>query len=107
MNMKSGISIEKAKEIFMACDDNAGHHILWIDKNGEVHLDRVPEELSPIGFQESKISMQCRFETYTCGCGYVGPEAAKDDKYMENICNSLEAAWTKYKGQEKIGYIDY
>jgi hypothetical protein len=105
--MDNNPSITQLEQIFMACDDNAGHHILWISRDGNVHLDRLPDELGPIEFEDSKPNMQCRFETYSQGAGYVGSDAAKDHKFINTVFNDLVTVWPKVKGQNEVEYIDY
>jgi hypothetical protein len=107
MNMQKKPSIDELKDIFSQCDDEAAHHVLWIDKSGEVFLSRLPEELTPIGFEEAKPEMQVRFETYSQGTGYVGSEAANDNKFIANVFNSLLKVWPKAKNQNRVEYVDY
>ena len=107
MNMNSNPTIDQLQQIFTACNDKAGHHVLWIERNGEVHLDQLPEALGPVGFEESKFEMQCRFETYSQGAGYVGAEAAKDKDFIESVYDELVRVWPRVKGQSDIEYVDH
>ena len=44
-----------------------------------------------------------RFETWTAGNAYVGPDAAKDDKWVEKVYNDLKENWPN----PKSAYIDF
>jgi hypothetical protein len=107
MNMNHSPTVDELKQLFAAADDEAGHHSLWIDKSGEVHLSVIPEELTPIGFEDATPSMQIRFETYGEGLGYVGPSAAADDKFIGDTFRRLVKAWTPPFSVGKIKYVDY
>ena len=52
MNLAQNPTRDELNDLFAACDDNAAHHILWVGHNGEVHLDRLPDDLTPAGFGE-------------------------------------------------------
>lgn len=39
--------------------------------------------------------LQFRFESYVVGGGYVGPTAAKDQAYLQQIFDSLLSGWAE------------
>jgi len=43
MNMNNNPTSEQLKELIASVDDNAGDHCLWIDNDGNVHLDLATE----------------------------------------------------------------
>lgn len=101
-NVVQGITIKEVEDLFRAADDNAGHHVLWLDVNGDVHLDCLVDE-GPVAF-ESRMApnMKVRFETYDQGNDYVGPDAAADAKGMQFAKQQLERAWA-----HGASYVDY
>jgi hypothetical protein len=86
MNINNNPTLEQVRSLFASADDDAGHHCLWIDTDGEVHLDTIPEHLTPNGFEDSQPAMAVRFETFGQGNGYVGSQAAKDDRFIAEVC---------------------
>lgn len=106
MNMNRSPTVDQLRVLFAEADDEAGHHSLWIDKAGEVHVSLIPEELTPLGFEEETPSMQVRFETFGEGGGYVGPDAAADDKFMADTFGRLVKAWTPPFRAGQIKYVD-
>ena len=107
MNMNHSPTVVELTQLFAAADDEAGHHCLWIDASGEVHLSVIPEELTPVGFEEQTPSMQVRFETYGAGLGYVGPSAADDSTFICDTFRSLIEAWTPPFYPGRIKYVVY
>jgi hypothetical protein len=51
MNLNSNPTIADQCALFAAANDSAGHHVLWVDNLGEVHLSCIPTGLSPAGFK--------------------------------------------------------
>lgn len=92
-NMNAGITDAEIGQLFAGVDDRASHHVLWVDNHGTVHLDPVPSSGS---------SERFRLETFVCGNGYVGPEAASDLVYVSKMRRNLETLWR----QGARGYID-
>ena len=103
MNLNQSPSKAQLKSLLAAADDSAGHHILWVDKAGEVHLDLLPEDLSPIGFENAKQEdMQFRLETLQVENGYTGSDAAADQNWIDELYDGLTSHWTA----KSTGYID-
>ena len=106
MNMNNSPTIEEFKALTSACNDDEAHHIQWIRSDGEVFIDPLPENLSPVGFEEEHDDLMIRYETCNCGNGYVGAEAATDDEYMNRIFNSMVKEWDLAKNSTGKHYID-
>lgn len=106
MNLNRAPSMEQLKSLLAACNDEEGHHILWVCRTGEVHVSVLPEGLGPIGFQESKPEMALRYETFQCGNDYVGLNAASDEEFVSRLFRSLIAEWEPGVGSHGVEYID-
>jgi hypothetical protein len=63
MNMNHNPTRAELKRLFAGADDDAGHHVLWVDRAGEVHISVVPDHLTPIGFASATPTMKMRHET--------------------------------------------
>ena len=103
MNLKSNPDKNELRTLLDACDDNAGHHVIWVDHEGEVHSTLLVD-LTPAGFEMRLGShMKFRYESLQQGNGYVGPEAAKDDFWVSILFDHLTSDWA----QDRNGLIDY
>jgi hypothetical protein len=55
-----------------------------------VHIDPLPEGLTPVGFEEKKgKAMKYRYETFVAGNGYVGAKAAADTAHLNELFEDL------------------
>ncbi|ABB24681.1 hypothetical protein [Pelodictyon luteolum] len=106
MNLNVFSSLAELQELFAVCNDNAGHHILWVDLQGEVRLDKVPDDLSPIGFKRACPDMKMRMVTFQKGNDYVGENAARDESFMRSVYDALLNNWETAKGYEGVLYVE-
>lgn len=107
MNLNQTNSIDELRILLAQCNDEASHHILWVDTNGAVFISPLPDELTPVGFEESKPRMRIRYETYPCGCQYVGESAADDRNYVQELHAKLLRDWREYSDINTVMFIDY
>lgn len=105
MNLNQHPTIEELRELIRACDDLAGHHVLWVAKNGDVHVSRVPKDKRPVGFEETHPDMQLRCETFEAGNEYVGPDAAQDGDWIAQLFDTLTREWPRAKSKPEVEYI--
>jgi hypothetical protein len=106
MNMEQNPTVEELRDLIRVCDDLAGHHVLWVARNGDVQVSRVPRDMAPEGFQESLPEMRLRIETFEAGNEYVGPEAAADDEWVNQLFAALTRDWPRAKVKPLVEYID-
>jgi hypothetical protein len=103
MNVKQNPTKDQLRSLVASRDDKTGHHMLWVSVDGDVFLDMIPEDLTPIGYAESlRGRIQFRLETLQAGNGYVGPAAAKDSAWIDRVYAAL---LTNYE-HGVTGYID-
>lgn len=109
MNLSNNPQVADLAILFAACNDSAAGHCLWVNKQGDVFVDPIPESLSPVGFERSKSDMLLRYETFDCGNNYVGLNAAEDSKYVQRMFNSLVKEWANYSltSTTEAFYIDH
>jgi hypothetical protein len=99
MNLNDNPTIEQFRDLLRQHDDHAGHHVLWVRKDGEVMLTclvnekpyRVPTYEHP--------QMQMCYETFPIGHGFVGPEQPDDDGWFRGeLFKHMITQWTGLKG---------
>lgn len=103
MNLNDNPTLDELKTLFASCNDDAGHHVLWIDKEGEVNLSVIPKDLTQAGFEEATAQMQIRYEAFIQGSNYVGISASKNQSLMEKIFESIRKNWASV--EEKIAVV--
>jgi hypothetical protein len=104
MNLKQDPSIEQLKNLIASQDDEIGHHMIWVSFDGDVFVDVIPRELTPVGYVESLDGrVQFRLETLQAGNGYVGPSAAENQAWIGQVYAALV---TNYENGSR-GYIDW
>jgi hypothetical protein len=106
MNLNANPTPQQLRELIRRCDDNAGHHVLWVRNTGEVEISRIPDDQSPVGFRVADPEMQIQYEPFLAGNEYVGPEAAADEEWLSELFDSLLAEWSRAKGKPGVAYID-
>lgn len=103
MNLNNNPTHEQLRDLLRDCDDMAGHHLLWVKKNGEVKLSRIPVRDDPASFHDANMRLRC--ETFLAGNEYVGPEAADDDRWVSELFDRLLEEWPKAKANPEVAYV--
>ncbi|MEN4168721.1 hypothetical protein [Serratia marcescens] len=98
MNLNNNPTANELSELIAACDDNAGHHVLWVSKSGDVAITLL-ENNGPIVFEQNTPSMAMRYETFQQGNDYVGIEASQAQDHVSRLLKDLVDEWSKYSGQ--------
>ena len=94
MNLTQAPTAKQLQALVARANDDAGHHILWVDKAGEVHLTLLPKGLMPAGWEErNKDNIHFRLESFACGNRMVGPVAATDLQHIDRLYRELLRNW--------------
>jgi hypothetical protein len=98
MNLMKKPTSGQLKTLLAQANDSEGHHILWVDKSGEVNLTLLPHGASPGGWSEHYgHQIQCRYETYERSGDFVGKTVAADKAYVKNLFLHLIGDWDSRK----------
>ncbi len=103
MNLNNNPTVQQLSQLLAVCNDDAGHHILWVSKTGDVSVTQI-NDIGPIGFEQNTSSMAMRYETFQRGNNYVGQEAANDNDYVNKVLKDLMNEWPLYSGKS-VRYI--
>lgn len=103
MNLNHNPTLEELKQLVASQQDEKYDHILYVTKAGDVHFAKLGPELVPAEWDEqNEDSYQFRLESFHQGNGYVGPEAAQADDWMQRLMRALLNNWRT----KEVGYID-
>ena len=83
MNMNEPTD-EQLKIILASVDDNAGDHCLWIDIEGNVHLDLATEKFP---------NMRMKVSTFEQGENWCGEKASEFILYRQRVMTDLLNRW--------------
>jgi hypothetical protein len=105
MNLNHQPSIEQFRDLLRQHDDQAGHHVLWVRRDGEVMLTCLPNE-KPYGVPTYEHpEMQLRDDTFPLGYEYVGPEAAADNWWTSELFRNVVEQWAKARGTPGVTHV--
>jgi hypothetical protein len=106
MNLDQGPMIEQLRNLLLQQDDSAGHHVLWVRKNGAVEVSRLHGGQTATGFQAEHPDMRLCYEPFLAGNEYVGPAAAQDEEWLRELFDSLLHEWSQANGADKLVYLE-
>jgi len=103
MNLNEEPTKQQLKQLLAMQDDTKGHHVVWVDKEGEVHITRLEGDQVPQNLERYvEETVKFRYESLSRNAGYVGIKASEDDSWVDELFNQLVSDWKN--GRE--GYID-
>jgi hypothetical protein len=108
MNLDDNPNLEQFRELLRQHDDRAGHHVLWVRRDGEVMLTCLPKgEGDPRELPTYEHpSMQIRYDTFQAGGGYVGEAGATEDWWMPLLLEKMREHWAALKGAPGMTHVD-
>ena len=94
MNLAQDATVDQLRDLVAHCKAEEENYSLWVDQEGEVHLTAIPHELTPATWaSQNRDVIRFRFETFQAGEGYLGPEAASNENWMNRLFTSLIRLW--------------
>jgi hypothetical protein len=94
MNLNNNPTMDQLRELLRTADDRAGRHVLWADHKGEVHLTPIPGE-DANGFDREHPDARMWLREFEAGEAFVGPLAAADRGWVEDLFVALTRNWPK------------
>src|SRR5436853_75760 len=108
MNLNDKPTIEQFHDLLRQHDDRAGHHVLWVRKDGEVMLTCLPRSnpRRPPSYEHPE--MQMRYDTFPVGYGYVGHQPSQEDDgwFKGELFKHMLAQWARLKGTPGMTHLD-
>jgi hypothetical protein len=106
LNLDDHPTMGQLRGLIANADDDAGLHVLWANRTGEVELSRLPRDASPEELERAHPEMQARFAAFLPGNEYVGTAAAADEEWISELFASLLREWPKAKGTPHVAHLD-
>jgi hypothetical protein len=94
-NLNDPFELKDVADLINSGDDSK-HCQLRVNKDGTVYLKHFNENVN-INEVEDFNHLAFRFEIYAAGNNLVGPDAAKDEKFVKKIFDLLKDNWPNPK----------
>ncbi len=101
MNLNNNPTMDQLRDLLRACDDRVGRHLAWVDRSGEVRIEPVPGG-DVHGFVQSHSDLKMWLRVFEPGHDYVGPGAADDKGWVEDVFYALTYEWVKAQKRTAI-----
>jgi hypothetical protein len=108
MNLNNNPTKEQLAELLRPLDDRAAHHVLWVDRGGEVHVTPMPKtsRRPPPPPPEVLDNALVYIEPFWAGNGYVGAAGAANDEWLTDALNWLVRDWAVAKVSGEPVFIE-
>lgn len=93
MNLNQHPTLGQLIQIIGGVDDNQDSHILYVNKNGDVHLDVFRADTAFWAGYSDENNLQFVLDTFMIGKGYTGQQAILDAEWMEEVFSELKEHW--------------
>ena len=94
MNLNKEPTIDELKELISKCDDENYNHIIWVAKNGTVHIYTTTLSNPTRTFESEKGKvLQFWKGVYFKGNNYFELEASNDSEYLQELYDNLVKNW--------------
>jgi hypothetical protein len=103
MNLNDNPTLQQFHDLLRQHDDQAGDHVLWVRKDGEVMLSCLPKYSPGKPPAQENAEMQLRYDTFPVGSEHVGPGAAQDKWWTTQLFKHMLGQWAKAKGMRSGG----
>jgi hypothetical protein len=107
MNLNNNPTTDQLRELLRACDARAGHHVMWVDHTGEVHITPISGD-DPTDFVQGHPDVRMWLREFAEGESFVGPVAADDKGWVEDLFYALTHTWPKaHARNEPVAVLDW
>ena len=109
MNLNDNPTIEQFHDLLRQHDDRAGHHVLWVRKDGEVMLACLPKSNPRKPPTYDHPEMQMRYDTFPVGYGHVGLRGRLEDEgwwfQRYEVFKHMVGQWARLKGAAGMTHL--
>ncbi|MPR37221.1 hypothetical protein [Salmonirosea aquatica] len=89
MNLNQHPTLDQLCKLVASVDDDRYSHILFVTKDGEVHLPPLRADTA------NEDILQFVLDSFMISKGYLGWQAAQDPEWMDELFSELNAHWVE------------
>ncbi|WP_020607047.1 hypothetical protein [Spirosoma spitsbergense] len=93
MNLDQFPTLDQLCQLIGSVDDNQDSHILFVTKNGDVHLSPFWADTAYGADYANEDTLQFVLDTFMIAEGYTGQQAAQDPEWMDGLFSELKENW--------------
>ena len=93
MNLNYNPTLDQLIQLMGSVDDTQDSHILYVTKNGDVHLAVFSADTAVGAEYANEEILQFVLDTFMIGEGYTGQEAIQDPEWMDEVFSELNEHW--------------
>ena len=93
MNLNQDPSLDQLIQLIGNVDDSRDSHILYVTKNGDVHLAPFRRDTAAGADYANEDTLQFILDTFLIGEGYTGQQAIQDPEWMDELFSELNHHW--------------
>lgn len=93
MNLDYSPTLDQLCQLVASVDDNQDSHILFVTKNGDVHLSPFRADTAVGADYANEEELQFVLDTFMIAEGYMGREATQDPEWMDELFSELIVHW--------------
>lgn len=105
MNLDNNPTKKQLADLLRHCDDRI-NHVLWVTRGGDVRVTPLTGTESVAEFERNHPEAQLRFDYFEAGHDYVGPDAALDVGWVEDLFIALTERWPNARGKVEAVAIE-
>lgn len=99
MNLNDGPTASQLAQLLQGCNDDASHHMMWVDHGGEVHVTPLPRNHTPAAWTKSQQTLKFRLDTLVRGQKQVGEAAAANVAHLTLLLDRLLDRWSSAQAE--------
>lgn len=93
MNLNQRPTLDQLIQLMGGVDDTQDSHILYVTKNGDVHLSAFRSDTAAGADYANEDTLQFVLDTFMIGKGYTGQQAIRDPEWMDEVFSELNEHW--------------
>uniref|UniRef100_A0A7C4LJU6 Uncharacterized protein n=1 Tax=Schlesneria paludicola TaxID=360056 RepID=A0A7C4LJU6_9PLAN len=87
-------TVKQLSALIATADDNAGAHVMWVGRNGEVHLTTLHDGYPPDLWAEQMTDRMMFHLVFQRSAGFVGSSASSDWEWLRDLLEFLRQRWS-------------
>lgn len=95
MNLDYYPTLVQLCQLVGSVDDDQDSHLLFVTKDGEVHLSPLRADTAAGALYADEDTLQFVLDSFMIAKGYLGWQATQDPEWMEELFSELVLHWSE------------